>query len=57
MLAQAKKNLRVDKTPAKGAVFFTTRTGGGHVGFVIDTNGSKFDTIEGNTNIGQGDGV
>jgi surface antigen len=57
MLSNAKKNLRVDKVAGKGAVFFTTRTGGGHVGFVTAVNGNKFETIEGNTNTGQGYGV
>lgn len=53
-----KKGIRVDNIPSVGAVFFTKRIGGGHVGFVksliskID-NGrvqiTDFETIEGNS--------
>ena len=49
MLAKAKQTLRTDTTPGVGSIFYTTRTGGGHVGFVIKINGNKFETIEGNT--------
>lgn len=45
-----KKGLRVDKIPAPGSVFFKTREGGGHVGFVIEVDGTIIKTIEGNHN-------
>jgi hypothetical protein len=50
-------NLRKDKTPAKGSVFYTSRTGGGHVGFVEKVNGNIISTIEGNTSVGSAEGV
>jgi len=49
LLSNAKKNLRVDAEPGVGSIFYTTRTGGGHVGFVLEINKNKFKTIEGNT--------
>lgn len=55
LLANAKKNLRTDETPGVGSIFYTTRTGGGHVGFVLKIDGTKFETIEGNTTNGSGE--
>ena len=55
MLSEAKKTLRTDNTPSKGSVFYTTRTGGGHVGFVLNVEGNKFYTIEGNTTNSSGE--
>lgn len=40
--------LKVDKIPAVGSVFFYPRTGGGHVGIVIEVRGGEIITIEGN---------
>jgi hypothetical protein len=59
LLKQAKQVLRTDGTAGVGSIFYTTRTGGGHVGFVTDVDGSKFETIEGNTtsDTGNTDGV
>ena len=58
LLAEAKKTLRTDATPGVGSIFYTTRTGGGHVGFVTKIiNETQFETIEGNTNTGGSDGV
>jgi surface antigen len=42
MLREAKKTLRVDKVPGVGSVFYTTRTGGGHVGFVSKVEDNLF---------------
>jgi hypothetical protein len=55
LLAEAKKTLRTDTTANKGSIFYTTRTGGGHVGFVIKTDSTKFETIEGNTTNSSGE--
>ena len=41
--------LKVDTKPVKGCLFYFPRTGGGHVGFVIDIKDNKIFTIEGNT--------
>ena len=49
LLTSAKKTLRVDKTPNVGSIFYTSRDNGGHIGFVINVNETKFRTIEGNT--------
>jgi hypothetical protein len=59
MLSEAKKTLRTDNIAGKGSIFYTTRTGGGHVGFVTKVKDNLFDTIEGNTSSdsGEGDGV
>lgn len=43
------KGIRVDKTPAPGCIFFKTRTGGGHVGFVSQVTAQNvLITLEGN---------
>jgi hypothetical protein len=43
------KSIPVDSTPAPGCVFYKTRPGGGHVGFVKEiTTGNKLITLEGN---------
>jgi len=55
LLSNAKKNLRVDAEPGVGSIFYTTRTGGGHVGFVLEVNDNKFKTIEGNTTNSKGE--
>lgn len=50
MLSGAIKNgLRVDNTPAVGSVFYRTRSGGGHVGFVVKITDGGIITIEGNS--------
>jgi hypothetical protein len=49
LLENAKKTLRVDGEPAVGSIFYNTRDGGGHVGFVIKVDGINFESIEGNT--------
>jgi hypothetical protein len=49
LLSNAKKNLRVDSDAGVGSIFYKTRTGGGHVGFVLEVDGNKITTIEGNT--------
>jgi len=47
----SKKGLRVDGIPANGSVFFKTRDGGGHVGFVSSINSNReLITLEGNSN-------
>jgi hypothetical protein len=48
-LIKTKKTLRVDGEPAVGSIFYNTRDGGGHVGFVIKVDGINFESIEGNT--------
>jgi hypothetical protein len=55
LLAYAKKTLRTDNTVSVGSIFYTTRTGGGHIGFVLAVNGTKFETIEGNTTNNSGE--
>ena len=55
LLNETKKKIRTDTNPSKGAIFYTTRDGGGHVGFVIKVNENKFDTIEGNTTNSNGE--
>ena len=55
LLSTAKKTIRTDSTPGIGSIFYTTRTGGGHVGFVTKINEHKFETIEGNTTNGSGE--
>jgi CHAP domain-containing protein len=40
--------LKVDRTPAPGAIFYYPRTGGGHVGIVSSIEGNELVTIEGN---------
>jgi len=55
LLASARKTLRTDGTPGIGSIFYTTRTGGGHVGFVLNVDGNKFETIEGNTSNSSGE--
>ena len=49
LLSSSKKNLRVDSTSGVGSIFYTSRDGGGHVGFVLEVKGNSFKTIEGNT--------
>jgi len=53
LLSNAKKTLRTDTTPSIGSIFYTTRIDGngglGHVGFVLEVDGTQFITIEGNT--------
>jgi len=49
LLSNAKKTLRTDSVAGVGSIFYTTRTGGGHVGFVTKVVGNRFETIEGNT--------
>jgi hypothetical protein len=50
LLSSARKTLRTDTNPGVGSIFYTTRDGGGHVGFVTKIiDDKKFETIEGNT--------
>jgi hypothetical protein len=51
--AWGQKNGKIHSRPQKGDIF--TRQDGGHTGFVLNTRGSSFMTIEGNTYGPRGD--
>ncbi len=46
----SKKGLRVDTTAKPGSIFFRTRSGGGHVGLVVEVRNGTIKCIEGNNN-------
>jgi|GEM_PF-6268916 len=51
MLSRSPKaGVKVNKNPSPGCIFFKTRSGGGHVGFVASVKGNTIYTIEGNVN-------
>lgn len=47
---KTKSKVRVDNKASVGSVFYFTREGGGHVGFVMEVKDGKMVTIEGNRN-------
>lgn len=49
-LLKTNSKVRVDNKASVGSVFYFTREGGGHVGFVLSIKDGKMITIEGNRN-------